>query len=104
MPIPSTLLRKWRPYTPSRSLIKYRGTASSGKASMICCAAPFCGGMLRHTEMHQAPPLMRQNHEDKQHSQLHRGYCKEVDGDQLANMVRQKGFPCLGWLLPPFRH
>src|SRR5215813_8168710 len=40
---------------------------------------PFCGGMLRHIEMHQAPPLMRQNHEHKQHSQLHRGYCKEVD-------------------------
>ena len=54
--------------------------------------------MLRDIEMQQAAALMRKDHEDKQHFQLQRGHRKEVDGDQLTDVVRQKGLPRLGWV------
>ena len=65
---------------------------------------PFGRGMLRHIEMHHAPPLMRKDHEHKQHSQLQRGNSEEVDRDQLTNVVRQKGLPCLRWFFALLRH
>src|SRR5215472_9671831 len=77
------------PYQISR-----RGIFGEGFDDLL--RRPFCGGMLRHIEMHQAPPLMRQNHEHKQHFQLHRGYCKEVDGDQLAQLGSSERFSMFG--------
>jgi transposase len=65
---------------------------------------PFGGGMLGDIEMRYAPPLMRKDHEDKQHFQLQCGYSEEVDGDQVTDMVRQKGLPCLGWVFALLRH
>src|SRR5215472_9242477 len=48
---------------------------------------PFCGGMVRHVEMQHTPTLMRQNREDKKHSQLECRNSEEVDRDQLTDMV-----------------
>src|SRR5215510_11938299 len=65
---------------------------------------PFGGGMLGDIEMQYAPPLMRKDHEDKQHFQLQCGHREEGDGDQVTDMVRQKGLPCLGWVFALLRH
>ena len=65
---------------------------------------PFCGGMVRHVEMQHAPTLMRQNHEDKQHSQLQCRNSEEVDRDQLTDMVGQKRLPRLRRWRAPLWH
>ena len=49
-------------------------------------------------------PLMRKDQEDKQHFQLQCRHSEEVDEDQLADVVRQKGLPCLGWRFALLRH
>ena len=61
-----------------------------GFDDLLCC--PFCGGMFRDIEMQHATPFMRNEDEDKQHFQLQCGNRKEVDGDQLTDVVTQKGF------------
>ena len=65
---------------------------------------PFGGGMVGDIEMQYAAPLMRKDYEDKQHFQLQCGHSEEVDGDQVTDMVRQKGLPCLGWVFALLRH
>ena len=59
---------------------------------------PFCGGMLSNIEMQHAATLVRQHNEYIQHSQLQCGNSKEIDGDQLTDVVSQKGLPRLGWV------
>ena len=65
---------------------------------------PFCRGMLRHIEMQHTATLMCQDHEYKEDSQLQGGNGKEVDGDQLTDMVTQKSLPGLGWFFASLRH
>src|SRR4030095_4698747 len=65
---------------------------------------PFCRGMLSNIEMQHAATLMRQHNEYKQHSQLQCGNSKEIDGDQLADVVSQKGLPRLEWFFTLLRH
>src|SRR2546425_4979313 len=56
---------------------------------------PFCSGMVGDIEMQHTPTLVRQYDENKQHLQLHCGNSKEVNGDQLTDVVGQKRLPCL---------
>ena len=58
---------------------------------------PMKRAFLAHT-------LMRKDHEDKQHFQPHRGHRKEVDGDQLTNVIHQRSLPRLGWIFVRLRH
>ena len=60
--------------------------------------------MVGDIEMQHAAPLMRNDDEDESHFQLQCRNRKEVDGDQLTNVVRQKGLPRLGWVFGPLRH
>src|SRR5438132_1868533 len=65
---------------------------------------PFCRGMLRHIEMQHTATLMCQHHEYKKHSQLQGGNSKEINGDQLTDVVAQKGLPALGRSRGMLRH
>src|SRR2546427_1636909 len=69
---------------------------------LLC--GPFCRGMLRHIEMQHTAALMCQDHEYKEDSELQGGNGKEVDGDQLTEMVTQKSLPGLGWFFASLRH
>src|SRR5690242_10306552 len=60
--------------------------------------------MLRDIEMQQAAMLMRQHNEHEQDPQPHSGNSKEVDRDQLTDMITQKRLPALGWFLISLWH
>src|SRR5260370_41698441 len=47
---------------------------------------------------------MCEDHEYKEDPQLQGGNGKEVDGDQLIDMVAQKRLPGLGWFFASLRH
>src|ERR1700722_18892242 len=57
---------------------------------------PFRGRMSSHVEVQNAPPLMRQYKEYVKHLESNCGHREEIDGDQLVDVVLQKGAPGLG--------
>ena len=46
--------------------------------------------------MHDAPAIMGEDDEDEQHPERHRGHGEKVNGNQVSNVVVQKGPPGLG--------
>ena len=48
--------------------------------------------------------MMRQDHEDEQHLERHRGHGEEVDGDEGVHVIGQEGAPGLRRGLPEAYH
>jgi hypothetical protein len=65
---------------------------------------PFRGRMSRHVEVQNAPPFVGQDQEYVQHLEANCGHNEEIDGDQLADVVLQKGAPRLGRWFPMTDH
>src|SRR6266851_1261343 len=55
---------------------------------------------LRDVEMHHPPPLVGQDHEDKEHLERDGRHNKEVHGNQVLDVIVQKGLPCRRGRLP----
>jgi hypothetical protein len=51
---------------------------------------PFGGRVLRNCNVHGPTPIMRQNHENKQHPEKHGRDHEEVRRNQVTRVVRQK--------------
>jgi hypothetical protein len=51
-----------------------------------------------------APPLVRQDHEDEQDLEQHGGDDEEVHGDEGPKVVVEKGSPGLRWRPPMADH
>jgi hypothetical protein len=67
-------------------------------------ACPLGRGGIGDVEMDHASPLMRQDHEDEQHLERHRGHGEEVDGDEGLDVIGQEGAPGLRRGLPKAHH
>ena len=52
--------------------------------------------MSSHVEVQNAPPFMGQHQEYVQYLEADSRHRKEIDGDQLVDVVLQKGAPRLG--------
>ena len=61
---------------------------------------PLGGGGVGDVEVDDASPIMRQDHEDEQHLEHHRGHGEEVDGDEAPQVVVEKRSPGLRWRPP----
>ncbi len=48
--------------------------------------------MLRHIEVDHFAPMMHENNQDKQDLEFHRGYCEEINGHQILDVVIDKRF------------
>ena len=60
--------------------------------------------MSRHVEVQNAPPFMGQDQEYVQHLEANCGHSEKIYGDQLADVVVQKGAPGLGRWFPMTEH
>jgi hypothetical protein len=60
--------------------------------------------MSRHVEVQNAPPFMGQRQEYVQHLKANCWHSEEIDGDQLPDVVLQKGAPRLGRWFPTTEH
>src|SRR5438552_1040929 len=67
----------------SRSLSRYFGGRSNGKASRICCAVHSCSRMSRNVEMHDTSTIMLHNDEDEQHLEQGCRHREKIDRRQL---------------------
>jgi hypothetical protein len=60
---------------------------------------PLGGGVFGHIEVHDPSALMSQHNEDEEHAALNGWHSEEITGDDIFNMVGQKGPPRGGrWL------
>ena len=53
---------------------------------------PLGDRMLSHVEVDHLAPMMRENNQDKQYLEFHRGHCEEIDGHQILEVVIDKRF------------
>ena len=51
--------------------------------------------MLGHVEMNQAAPMVSRQHQNEEETKSRSRHGEEVDGNELANMVVEKGLPAL---------
>jgi hypothetical protein len=65
---------------------------------------PRGGWIGRHVDAKNAPPLVRQHHEDEQDLAEDRRHREEVHRDQVPHVVVEKGSPGRRRRLPPARH
>jgi hypothetical protein len=49
--------------------------------------------MFRNVEVHNTTAIMRQHNEDEEHSALNGWHGEEITGDDIFDMVSQKGLP-----------
>ena len=61
---------------------------------------PLGRGGVGDVDMHDASPVVRENHEDEQHLEHYRGHGEEVHGDEGLDVIGQEGAPSLRWGLP----
>jgi hypothetical protein len=59
---------------------------------LLC--GPFRGGVLRDVKMDDAAPFMGEDEQHEEHSVGYRRHDKEIQGDQVIDMIMQKGLPC----------
>ena len=78
------------------------GFPGEGIAKLL--GRPFRGRMSRHVEVQNASPFMGQHQEDIQNLEADGWHSEEIDGDQLADVVLQKGAPRLGRWFPMTDH
>ena len=67
-----------------------------GEGLQELSGGPFCGGVGGHSEMHRRYAVMAENHEGEQELERDGGYDEEVQGDQVLNVILEKGPPRLG--------
>jgi hypothetical protein len=65
---------------------------------------PGRGGMLGHVEVQDAPPMVGEHDQDEEHAPVSGGHREEVDGDQVADVVREERAPGLRRRGAPLRH
>ena len=65
---------------------------------------PGRGGMLRHVEGPDAPPMVGEDDEDEQDTEAGGGHGEEVDRDHVGDMVSEERAPGLRGLGAPLRH
>ena len=58
---------------------------------------PLGRGGVGDVDVDDASPLVRQDHEDEQDLEHHRGHDEEVHGDEAPQVVVEKGPPSLRW-------
>ena len=102
---PSTLAwrENSRPYTPSRSRSKYRGSLFQPQTSVSWRAVQTAVGMCDiHVE--NVSSIMAENDQDIKHAKCRGGNRKKIQRDQLARVVFQERFPALRRRLPVSNH
>jgi hypothetical protein len=65
---------------------------------------PAGGGVLGDVEVDDPPAIVGQHDEDEQDAQERGGHGEEIDGDQIADVVREEGPPGLRRVGAPCRH
>src|SRR5262245_28948496 len=61
--------------------------------------SPLGSRMFRQIEVDDAGPLVGQDEQHEEYFVGHRGYDKEIEGDQILHMVVEKGLPRRRWRL-----
>jgi hypothetical protein len=56
---------------------------------------PVCGGVLGDAEVDDAPAMVSEHDEDKEHAQAGAGDGEEIDGDEVSDMVGEERAPGL---------
>src|SRR5947209_13068347 len=71
-----------------------------GKRLHYLLCRPLRCGVFGHVEVYHSPPLMREDHQHKQHAERHRRHGKEIERDEVFRMILQKRLPRGGrWFL-----
>jgi len=70
------------------------GVVREGVHDVLGC--PRSGGMLREVEVQDPAPMVGEDDQDEEHTQLSSGHSEEVDRDQVLDMVREECSPGLG--------
>lgn len=65
---------------------------------------PYRSGMFCCVSVNNFSPIMAKDHQDKEHSERCRGYCEEVDCDEIRRMDLEESSPCLRRWLPISNH
>ena len=60
--------------------------------------------MLGDIEMDDSSAMMSEHDENEEYAQACRGNREEIEGDEISDMVGEKGPPRLGWRCAPLRH
>jgi hypothetical protein len=79
-----------------------RGLIGEGVDDLL--GGPGCGGMLGDVEMDDTPAVVGEHDEDEEDAEPSGGHSKEIDGDQVPDMVGEERPPGLRGLGTPFRH
>jgi hypothetical protein len=79
-----------------RGVVRERGDELLG--------GPAGGGVLGDVEVDDPPAMVGQHDEDEQDAQERGGQGEEIDGDQIADVVREEGPPGLRRVGAPCRH
>ena len=75
-----------------------------GKCLQDLGCSPLSGRMFGDVEMHNAPAIMRQNKKHVQDPETDGGHYKEINRNELFDVIFQEGPPGLGRRLPMFHH
>lgn len=65
---------------------------------------PLGRWVRRDVDVHDAPPIQRQHHEDVQRAERHGGHGQEVDGCRLVQVIPQERLPVLRRPPAPLEH
>ena len=68
-----------------------RGVPGKGLDYLLC--SPLRRWVFRDIKMHDTTTLMRQHDIDKEHLESGGWICKEIAGDDVLNMIIEKGLP-----------
>src|SRR2546426_9575696 len=64
-----------------------------GLSDLLC--RPRSGRGVAHVEVYDLAAVMKQDHENVEHAERHRGGHEEVDGDENSDVVLEGGSPGL---------
>src|SRR5256712_3824320 len=81
--------------------IEGRGVVREGVHDLL--GGPVGGGVLGHVEVDDAPAVVSEHDENKEDAQAHGWHRKEIEGDEIADMVGEERPPSLGGRDAPLR-
>jgi hypothetical protein len=79
-----------------------RGIVWEGVDDLL--SGPAGGRMLGDIEMDDPSAMVSEHDENEEYTQACRGNREEIEGDEISDMVGEKGPPRLGWRCAPLRH